>query len=89
MIRGSQMDLEKRLEQMDAMAVDIAASQRPYRVPLKFANPYAYRGAKLLTEFDKLVCMALTVRHIGLLGGQSCEDILKASAAHGRCVRYS
>jgi len=85
-IRGSQMDLEKRLEQMDAMAVDIAASQRPYRVPLKFANPYAYRGAKLLTEFDKLVCMALTVRHIGLLGGQSCEDILKASARKVRSI---
>ena len=45
-----------------------------------FANPYAYRGAKLLAEFDSLVCMALTPRHIGLLGNQSSEDIIKASA---------
>jgi len=85
-IRGNQLDLEKRLEQMDAMAIDIAASRRPCRVPLKFANPYAYRGAKLLTEFDKLVCMALTVRHIGLLDSQACEDILKASARKIRSI---
>ena len=85
-ICSSQVDLEKLLEQMDAMEVDVAASQRPYRVPLKFANPYAYRGAKLLAEFDKLVCMALTARHIGLLGGQASEDILKASARKVRSI---
>ena len=85
-IRSSQVDLEKLLEQMDAMAVDVATSQRPYRVPLKFANPYAYRGAKLLAEFDKLVCMALTARHIGLLDGQASEDILKASARKVRSI---
>jgi len=85
-IRSSQVDLEKLLEQMDAMEVGVAASQRPYRVPLKFANPYAYRGATLLAEFDKLVCMALTARHIGLMGGQASEDILKASARKVRGI---
>jgi integrating conjugative element protein (TIGR03761 family) len=85
-IRSSQVDFKKLLEQMDAMAVGVAASQRPYRVPLKFANPYAYRGAKLLAEFDTLVCMALTARHIGLLDGQACEDILKASARKVRAI---
>ncbi len=85
-IRSSQVDLVKRLEQMNAMEVDVAASQRPYRVPLKFANPYAYRGAKLLAEFDKLVCMALTARHIGLLDSKASEDILKASARKVRSI---
>jgi integrating conjugative element protein (TIGR03761 family) len=85
-IRSSQVDLEKLLEQMDAMEVGVAASQRPYRVPLKFANPYAYRGAKLLAEFDRLVCMALTARHIGLMGGQASEDILKACARKVRGI---
>ena len=85
-IRSRQLELVKRMEQMDAMEVDVAASRRPYRVPLKFANPYAYRGAKLLAEFDKLVCMALTARHIGLLDSQSSEDILKASARKVRSI---
>lgn len=85
-IRNGQVDLVKRLEQMDAMEVDVAASRRPYRVPLKFANPYAYRGARLLAEFDKLVCMALTARHVGLLGNQAYEDMLKTCARKVRAI---
>ena len=85
-IRNRQLELVKRMEQMNAMEVDVAASRRPYRVPLKFANPYAYRGAKLLAEFDKLVCMALTARHIGLLDSKASEDILKASARKVRAI---
>jgi integrating conjugative element protein (TIGR03761 family) len=85
-IRNRQLELVKRIEQMKALEVDVAASRRPYRVPLKFANPYAYRGAKLLAEFDKLVCMALTARHIGLLDSKACEDILKASARKVRAI---
>jgi integrating conjugative element protein (TIGR03761 family) len=78
--------LTESLEQMNALDVDIAASKRPYRVPLNFANPYAYRGAKLLAEFDHLVCMALTLRHIGLLGNQASENIIKASARQLRSL---
>ncbi len=85
-IRDRQRDLVKQLDQMNGLQIDIAASQHPYRVPLKFANPYAYRGAKLLAEFDKLVCMLLTARHIGLLDSQASEDILKASARKVRAV---
>ncbi len=85
-IHDRQVDLVKQLEQMNALEIDIAASQHPYRVPLKFANPYAYRGAKLLAEFDKLVCMALTARHIGLLDSQASEDILKAGARKVRAL---
>ncbi|MCP5020304.1 MAG: DUF1845 domain-containing protein, partial [bacterium] len=44
------------------------------------------RGAKLLADFDKLVCMALTARHIGLLDSQGSEDILKASARKVRSI---
>lgn len=85
-IHNGQVDLAKRLDQMKALEIDVAASQRPYRVPLKFANPYAYRGAKLLAEFDKLVCMALTARHIGLLDSKASEDILNASARKVRAL---
>ena len=85
-VRNGQMELVKQLEQMNALEIDVASSQRPYRVPLKFANPYAYRGAKLLGEFDKLVCLALTARHIGLLDSKASEDVLKASARKVRAV---
>ena len=75
--------LDKRLEQMTGMEVSVASSQRPYRIHLQFANPYAYRAAQLLARYDRLVCTALTVRHIGLLDGdatvqQTCARKLRA-----------
>lgn len=85
-VRSRKQQLAESLEQMNALDVDIAASKRPYRVPLNFANPYAYRGAKCLADFDSLVCMALTLRHIGLLGNQSSEDIINASARKLRAL---
>ena len=85
-IRSGQVDLAKLLEQVDAMEIDIAASRHPYRVPLRFANPYAYRAAKLLAELDKLVRMALTARYVGSLDSRGSEDILKANARKVRSI---
>ena len=44
------------------LAISVAASERPCRVRLRFANPYAYRAAQLLGAFDRLVCTAMTAR---------------------------
>lgn len=79
-MRDRQADLSEQLNLMTAMEVSVAASQCPCRVPLKFANPYAYRGAQLLAEYDRLVCTALTARHIGLLGGADYAQVQKACA---------
>ena len=77
--------LDNRLAQMPGMEVSVAASTRPYRIQLQFANPYAYRGAQVLSEYDRLICTALTARHIGLLDGatyrqtqESCARKLRA-----------
>ena len=83
-IDRQQADLVKQLEQMVAMEVSVAASQHPYRVHLQFANPYAYRGAQLLAQYDRLVCTALTARHIGLLEG---ADSVQAQQACARKLR--
>ena len=85
-IRNRQAELHRKLEQMPAMEVRVAASQRPYRVHLQFANPYAYRGAQLLAEYDRLVCTALTARHIGLLDGEACVHLHKACARKLRAL---
>ena len=85
-IRNRQAELHRKLEQMPAMEVRVAASQRPYRVHLQFANPYAYRGAQLLAEYDRLVCTALTARHIGLLDGEACVHVHKVCARKLRAI---
>jgi integrating conjugative element protein (TIGR03761 family) len=80
-VRHRQVELDKHLEQMTGMEVNVASSQRPYRVHLKFANPYAYRAAQLLARYDQLVCTALTARHIGLRDGAAYVQVQQA------CVR--
>lgn len=81
MVRSQQQALDAQLEQLTAMDVTVAASLRPYRIPLQFANPYAYQGAQLIAEYDTLSCTVLTACHIGLLESRAAESLLH------RCAR--
>jgi len=85
-LRKRQADLRAQLEQIPAIEARIAASERPSRIALQFANPYAYQGAQLLAEFDRLVCTALTLRHIGLLDGEACFRVHEACARKLRAL---
>ena len=60
-------------------------SERPYRIKLRFINPYAYRGAQLVAEFDAAVRTILTARHVGLINEEqsyrqieSCSAVLRS-----------
>lgn len=81
MIFTQQQQLDTQLEQLTAMEVTLASSTRPYRIPLQFANPYAYLGAQLIAEFDTLSRTVLTGCHIGLLESKDAECLLH------RCAR--
>ena len=74
-------DLDNLLElQASGMEISLAESQRPSRTRLQFANPYAYQGAQLLSEYDALVCRVLTASHIGLLDNAAREELLSDCA---------
>ena len=75
-----QRDLDERLTQMGSIEVDVAVSERPYRMPLQFANPYAYQAARLVSTYDALVCGALTASHIGVLDRASRDHIIELGA---------
>ena len=85
-IRDQQAAIDSQLAQMPALEVSVAASRRPHRVQLQFAIPYAYQGAQLLAEYDRVVCMALTARHIGMLDGATCKHIQQACARKLRAL---
>lgn len=85
-IRRDQERLSRQLEELNGMEVSAATSKRPYRVQLQFANPYAYRGALLLSAYDQLICTALTARHIGLLDGAGYRQIQEAGARRLRAL---
>ena len=74
-------ELEALLARDPAMEVAVASSARPSRVSLQFANPYAYRGARLLAQFDALVCLVLTARRVGLLDSEASHQVIR-SAGH-------
>lgn len=76
--------IEHHLRAQPALEIDIARTEQPYRIKLRFVNPYAYRGAQLVAEFDAAVRTILTARHVGLLNTaqayrrmQDCSGVLR------------
>jgi len=49
----------------DILKVDTAESKQPHRTSLAFSNPYAYRAAYMLGEFDRLVRTCYTLIFVG------------------------
>ena len=80
-VNTEQAALDTQLEQLTALEVSLAESMKPYRIALQFANPYAYRGARLIAEYDRLVRTLLTAHHVGLLGNASMEGLLNTCAS--------
>ena len=72
--------LEERLATAEGMDVDTAASVKPTRVRLKFANPYAYRGAQLLASYDGFARRVLSAQYVGLLTRDETERCLHQAA---------
>jgi len=83
-IRQSQSEVDEKLTQSSAIEIETAASLRPYRIPLQFANPYAYQGAHLIGEYDTLVRTLLSGCHVGLLKRASSEQVVELG---GRRIR--
>lgn len=80
LIKNDQAALDAQLEQLTALEVAVAESMKPYRIALQFANPYAYRGAQLIAEYDRFVRTLLTAHHVGVLTGAAMEGSLNAGA---------
>ena len=80
LLKAEQVNLDGQLAQLTALEVAVAQSLKPYRIALQFANPYAYRGAQMIAEYDTLVRMVLTAHHVGLLDGAAMERSLHIGA---------
>ena len=80
LVKNEQAVLDAQIEQLIALEVAVAESMKPYRIALQFANPYAYRGAQLIAEYDRFVRTLLTAHHVGALTGAAMEGLLNACA---------
>lgn len=83
-LQGALAAMQCALAATEAIQVTPGASVKPVRTPLRFSNPYAFRAARLLAVYDRLVRASLTARHIGLLTRNDTERRL---AQYGREVR--
>ncbi len=79
--RDEQIALEMQWESWSTLQIAVAESQQPSTVSLRFSNPYAYRAAELVGEFDLAARMLLTSRHVGLVCDQSTQEILNDCSA--------
>jgi len=86
LLRTLQRKLDGRLQQMGSIEIAVAASERPYRMPLRFANPYAYQAARLVSKYDALVCAALTACHVGVFDSATGDDVIKLGARKLRAL---
>lgn len=69
-------DVQRTLDAIDAIGVTPSTSIRPMRTPLRFSNPYAYRAARLLAAYDRIVRSVLTAQHIGSLTRDRAQQVL-------------
>lgn len=72
------------LKRMPGITVNVAQSLEPLVVPLTFSNPYAFRGAYLLAQYDEVVRGILTARHVALADRDSAITLLGEAARHTR-----
>lgn len=54
------------LQTQPGLQISLAQSNKPQRIALHFTNPYAFRAAQMLAEYDRLMCVFITLRHVGL-----------------------
>ncbi|MCG7890140.1 MAG: TIGR03761 family integrating conjugative element protein [Candidatus Thiodiazotropha endolucinida] len=76
LLQALQRELDEQLAQMGSIEVTVAESEHPYRMPLRFANPYAYQAARLVSKYDALVCAAVTACRIGVLDGTDRQHVI-------------
>jgi len=76
---NSKMKSMEQLLAMEEFEITLQASEKPVDLELKFFSPWGFRGATLLKQFDKLVRMALTARHLGLFTEDDWKSVIHES----------
>ena len=78
--------LDTLIKTHSTLRISVAGTDKPYRVQLQFANPYAYWGAHVVAEFDTAARTILTARHVGLISGADAEASLRGCSGAIRAL---
>lgn len=66
-LAGLRADVDRRLAQRPDIQHKVAQSAKPLEVPLFFSGQLPFRAAYLINDFDNLVCVILTAKHVAVL----------------------
>ena len=78
--------LRERMGTGRTLQIAPAAVKDPFRMALRFSTAYAFRAARTLGDFDELVCLAFTAKHVGVLPVQQTHSIVRGCAKRIRAV---
>lgn len=70
---------------LEGLTVGLQTSVQPAVIDLQFYCPWSYRAAILLLQFDHIVRLGLTAKHVGFMGD---EDWLAVVSDSGRLMRH-
>lgn len=59
--------LEQLLDNMEGIEISFHESIKPISIPLEFSTPYGFIAARYLAQFDKVVKLAYSAKHVGLM----------------------
>jgi integrating conjugative element protein (TIGR03761 family) len=76
--------LSELIDTLDGLEVSIQTCEEPLEIELNFSSPWSYRTVLLLLQYDRIVRLGLTARHVGFIGDQEWHDIVSDS---GRNLR--
>ena len=77
--------IRELLSDMDGFEIDVSESDKPVIVEMQFLTPWAWQGAALLRQYDELIRMCLTARHIGLLTHDEWQQTVRKV---GNAIRH-
>ena len=78
--------LEELMKTGRTLRLAPAEVKEPFRMKLEFSTPYAYRAARTLGDFDELVCLLFTAKHLGMLTDEKVHDIIRGCARRIRAI---
>jgi integrating conjugative element protein (TIGR03761 family) len=73
------------LSGMEGFEIDVSESDKPVTVDMYFLTPWAWQGASILRQYDELIRLCLTARHLGLLTQDEWHQTVRKV---GNAIRY-
>lgn len=85
LLSGREKTLGEIISGLEGLTVGLQTSTQPAAIDLQFYCPWSYRAALLLLQFDRIVRLGLTAKHVGFIGDSEWNGVVSDS---GRALRH-